>query len=125
MDIYGWIQLALFVGLLLALTKPLGVYLASVLDAGGKTFLDPVAAALRKIFIQTSQHKKRRRAKLATVCRIAVCFQPGKPPFYLRSASAAALSAAQPAGVRAREPRPCLQYGGELYHQYQLAELRR
>ena len=42
MDMYGWIQLALFAGLLLALTKPLGVYLASVLDAGGKTFLDPV-----------------------------------------------------------------------------------
>ncbi len=42
MDIYGWIQLALFVGLLAALTKPLGLYLVSVLDAGGKTFLDPV-----------------------------------------------------------------------------------
>ena len=48
MDIYGWIQLALFVGLLLALTKPLGVYLASVLDAGGKTFLDPVLQPCEK-----------------------------------------------------------------------------
>ena len=49
MDMYGWIQLALFAGLLLALTKPLGVYLASVLDAGGKTFLDPVLQPCEKL----------------------------------------------------------------------------
>ena len=50
MDIYGWIQLLLFVGLLLALTKPLGVYLASVLDAGGKTFLDLVLQPCEYLF---------------------------------------------------------------------------
>ncbi|MCX5900257.1 MAG: potassium-transporting ATPase subunit KdpA, partial [Proteobacteria bacterium] len=49
MNIYGWIQLALFVGLLLALTKPLGVYLTSVLDAGGKTFLDPVLSPCEQL----------------------------------------------------------------------------
>ncbi len=41
MDIFGWIQLALFLGLLLALTKPMGLYLVRVLDAQGATFLDP------------------------------------------------------------------------------------
>jgi K+-transporting ATPase ATPase A chain len=49
MNIYGWIQLALFVGLLLVLTKPLGVYLTSVLDAGGKTFLDPVISPCEQL----------------------------------------------------------------------------
>ena len=49
MDIFGWIQLALFVGLLLALTKPLGLYLVSVLDGGGKTFLDPVVQPCEKV----------------------------------------------------------------------------
>src|SRR5882724_2477563 len=38
----GWIQLLLFVGILLAITKPLGVYLFHVLDVNGTTFLDPV-----------------------------------------------------------------------------------
>lgn len=42
MNMYGWIQLILFAGILLALTKPIGVYLTSVLDVNGKTFLDPV-----------------------------------------------------------------------------------
>ncbi len=37
-----WLQLALFIGLLALLTKPLGIYLMQVLDANGKTFLDPV-----------------------------------------------------------------------------------
>jgi potassium-transporting ATPase potassium-binding subunit len=40
MDIFGWIQLALYILILLLLTKPIGLYLVRVLDAQGKTFLD-------------------------------------------------------------------------------------
>jgi K+-transporting ATPase ATPase A chain len=42
MDVMGWAQLAFFIVILLVLTKPVGVYLLSVLNAEGKTFLDPV-----------------------------------------------------------------------------------
>ncbi|CEF48998.1 unnamed protein product [uncultured bacterium] len=42
MNSSGWIQLILYVGILLAITKPLGLYLCKVLDAEGKTALDPV-----------------------------------------------------------------------------------
>ena len=49
MDSYGWLQLVLFVGLLAALTKPLGRYLVSVLDADGTTFLDPVATPCERL----------------------------------------------------------------------------
>ncbi len=38
---YGWIQLAAYAGVLLVLTKPMGMYLVQVLDARGKTLLDP------------------------------------------------------------------------------------
>ena len=48
MDIYGWIQLALFVGILFALTKPMGCYLVCVLDPQGKTFLDPVISPVER-----------------------------------------------------------------------------
>ena len=41
MNLYGWIQLALYILILLLLTKPVGLYLVRVLDAEGKTFLDP------------------------------------------------------------------------------------
>ncbi len=42
MNSSGWIQLILYVAILLAITKPLGLYLCQVLDVNGKTFLDPV-----------------------------------------------------------------------------------
>ena len=40
MNIYGWIQLALFIGVLRAVTRPLGLYLVRVLDPEGRTWLD-------------------------------------------------------------------------------------
>jgi len=38
----AWFQLALYVGVLLLITKPLGLYLIQVLDARGRTWLDRV-----------------------------------------------------------------------------------
>src|SRR5664279_887285 len=49
MNSSGWIQLILYVGILLAITKPLGLYLCRVLDADGKTFLDPVIKPLERL----------------------------------------------------------------------------
>ena len=45
----GWIQILLYVGALLLITKPLGVYLYHVLDANGKTFLDPVLRPFERL----------------------------------------------------------------------------
>ncbi|MDQ1351708.1 MAG: potassium-transporting ATPase potassium-binding subunit [Acidobacteriota bacterium] len=42
MDIFGWIQLVLFVAVLLLLTKPMGIYLFRVLEPGEKTILPRV-----------------------------------------------------------------------------------
>ncbi|MGZ5554216.1 MAG: potassium-transporting ATPase subunit KdpA [Candidatus Aminicenantales bacterium] len=51
MDLSGWLQLALFVGLLFAVTKPLGLYLVRVLEPEGKTWLDrPVKPVERLIY---------------------------------------------------------------------------
>ncbi len=45
----AWLQFALFVGALLLLTKPLGLYLVRVLDARGRTFLDPIVKPLERL----------------------------------------------------------------------------
>jgi K+-transporting ATPase ATPase A chain len=50
MDMYGWLQLTAFVGLLLLLTKPMGLYLLCVLDGEGRTFLDPVLKPVELLF---------------------------------------------------------------------------
>jgi potassium-transporting ATPase potassium-binding subunit len=44
-----WLQLALFVGLLTLITKPIGLYLCQVLDVDGKTWLDPILKPLERI----------------------------------------------------------------------------
>jgi K+-transporting ATPase ATPase A chain len=49
MNISGFVQLALYIGLLLLITKPLGIYLFQVLDANGKTFLDPVLKPVERL----------------------------------------------------------------------------
>ena len=49
MDLYGWLQLILFISVLLALTKPVGLYLVRVLDPGGKTFLDGALKPLERL----------------------------------------------------------------------------
>jgi K+-transporting ATPase ATPase A chain len=45
----AWLQLALYVGALLLLTKPLGLYLVQVLDARGRTLIDPVIKPFERL----------------------------------------------------------------------------
>ena len=53
MDVFGWIQLTLFLGILFLVTKPLGLYLVRVLEPEGKTWLDgavgPVERGLYRV----------------------------------------------------------------------------
>jgi K+-transporting ATPase ATPase A chain len=49
MDLNGWIQLALYILVLLLLTKPVGLYLVRVLDTEGKTFLDPLLKPVERL----------------------------------------------------------------------------
>ncbi len=49
MNASGWIQLLFFLGVLLAITKPLGIYLVKVLDASGKTFLDRIFKPVERL----------------------------------------------------------------------------
>jgi K+-transporting ATPase ATPase A chain len=49
MNTSGWLQLAFFSIVLLALTKPMGLYLVRVLDANGRTFLDLVVKPVERL----------------------------------------------------------------------------
>jgi K+-transporting ATPase ATPase A chain len=44
-----WLQFALYLGILALITKPMGLYLMQVLDANGRTWLDPVVKPFEKI----------------------------------------------------------------------------
>ena len=49
MNANGWAQLILFSVILLALTKPMGLYLVRVLDAEGRTWLDPALKPVERL----------------------------------------------------------------------------
>jgi K+-transporting ATPase ATPase A chain len=48
MQASGWLQLAFYIVVLALITKPMGLYLMQVLDAEGKTWLDPVLRPLER-----------------------------------------------------------------------------
>jgi len=48
MQASGWIQFALYIVALVAITKPMGLYLLQVLDANGRTWLDPLLRPLER-----------------------------------------------------------------------------
>ena len=50
MTLNGWLQLAIYVGVLALLTKPLGLYLVRVLTPDGKTHLEPVLRPIERLF---------------------------------------------------------------------------
>ena len=45
----AWLQFALYLGALLIITKPLGLYLVQVLDSHGKTWLDPIVRPFERL----------------------------------------------------------------------------
>ena len=49
METSGWIQFAIYLIALALVTKPMGLYLMRVLDANGKTWLDPVLAPVERL----------------------------------------------------------------------------
>src|SRR6202167_6065097 len=49
MNTSGWIQLALYVGALALITKPMGIYVMQVLDAKGKTWFDFALKPLERV----------------------------------------------------------------------------
>jgi potassium-transporting ATPase potassium-binding subunit len=49
MDASGWLQFALYFAALVLITKPMGFYLLQVLDANGRTWLDPVLRPLERL----------------------------------------------------------------------------
>jgi len=49
MQASGWIQFALYIVALALITKPMGLYLLQVLDANGRTWLDPVVRPVERV----------------------------------------------------------------------------
>src|SRR6267378_6427652 len=49
MNTFGWLQLLVYLVALVAITKPMGLYLLQVLDTNGRTWFDPVLKPLERL----------------------------------------------------------------------------
>jgi K+-transporting ATPase ATPase A chain len=49
MRVNDWLQLAVYVGALALITKPMGLYLMQVLDANGRTWFDPILKPFERL----------------------------------------------------------------------------
>jgi len=58
----GWLQIGLFLLIVLAVTKPLGVFMARVF-AGEKTFLDPVARPIERLIYRVTGVDEKREMR--------------------------------------------------------------
>jgi len=53
MEASGWLQLGLYLLVLVALTKPMGLYLTRVLNPEGRTWLDPIVGPVERTLYRT------------------------------------------------------------------------
>jgi len=144
MDISGWMQLTLFLSILTLLTKPVGIYLHSILNAEGKTFIDPVIKPFEQFLyrllrtdIKKEQGWKQYTLSLCVFSLVSMLFTyailrlqhllPLNPQFaiHLCHSSPAASFTTQSPEVWANKSTSGVQYGSQFCHQYQLAKLRR
>ena len=67
----GWMQIFVFLALILAITKPLGVFMAKVFS-GERTFVDPVARPIERFLYRVTgvdeKHEMRWTNTLSPCC---------------------------------------------------------
>ena len=120
-----WLQLALFVAALALITKPMGLYLMQVLDAKGRTWLDPILKPLERVTyrlmgVQPDQEQDWKQYAIAMLLfSLVSCL------FTYVILRVQQLLPLNPQGVRPAQPGPGVQHRDQLYHQHQLAELHR
>src|SRR5271169_548425 len=119
----GWLQIALFALIVIAITKPFGGYMTRVF-AGERTFLSPVLRPLERLIywccgVAETDEQSWRTYAVSMLLFGAVGFVT------LYSATApAVVSAVQPAGADRGGAGAGVQHLGELCHQHELAVLR-
>ena len=129
MNASGWIQLALYVGILLLITKPLGIYLFQVLD-GRNTFLEPVLGPLERITYKLLRVDSRREQNWKQYTAAMLLFSLVTMAFtyvILRFQDHLPFHGIIDglSNKTRDDPGPGLQHGRQLYHQHELAELLR
>ncbi len=120
MSLNGWLQSAVLFAVVLALMRPLGIYIARVLE-GEKTFLDPVLRPIERLIYRVSgvDAAVEMNWREYAVAMLLFSFVSLLLTYVIeRAAAFPAVESARPRGCRARSG---MEHRGLVHHQYQLA----
>ena len=107
---------------LLATVRPVGIYLARVLE-GERTWLDPGAAPVRAAHLQALRGESRQGDELARVRFCDAGLHRRGPGLHLRDRAPAGVPPVESAGTCECWSRSGLEHRRQLHHQHQLAVL--
>ncbi len=124
MTLIGWIQIALYCAVVIALVRPLGGYMTRVFD-GERTVLSPVLRPVEAALYWAGRRRSAPGAALAHLHRRHAAFPYRRLCHPVRAAAPAGDAAVQSGGPVGGRRGPRVQHRGELHHQHQLAELWR
>ena len=124
MTVIGWIQILLYCAIIVALTPLLGGYMTRVFK-GERTFLTPVLRPVELMLYRAGGDRRETRAGLADLHGRHAALPCRRLRDSLRADAPSGPAAVQSGGAIGRRARSVVQYGGQLHHQHQLAELRR
>ena len=123
MTVNGWLQIAIFLGLILAVTKPMGVFMARVFNRE-RTFLDPVMRPVERCSIALTgvdeNHEMRWTEYAAAMLLFSVV---SMLLLYLMQRMQRHLPFNPQKFARSDARAPGVQYGRIVHHQHQLAGL--
>ena len=126
MTLVGWIQIALYCAIVIALVRPLGGHMTRVFN-GEPTFLSPVLRPVEAALYWAGGVDPKREQHWLTYTVAMLLFHVGG--FAILIYALMRLqggTAVQSRRGRPRSPsRPVVQHRRQLHHQHQLAELRR
>ena len=124
MNIFSWLQLIFYMVVLIALAKPIGLYMARVYQ-GEKTFLDPLLRPLEKWIYRLSDVHPDEDMNWKVYALAMMLFNGlGLLAVYAFQRLQGYLPL-NPQGFSAVSPDSVLEHGRQLCHQHQLAGLRR
>ena len=103
MTAQGLLQIAVYIGILVALAKPLGAFMASVYE-GQRTFLSPVFGPLERAIYRLSGVDEKQETGWKRYALGVVLVNAGRVPRRLSVAAVAGRVAAQSTGLRCGQP---------------------
>ena len=99
MTLNGYLQIGLYFVVLIALVKPLGLYMARVYE-GQPVFLDRVLGPVERLIYRLCGVRPDEEMRWTTYAIAVLALQRGQPAVRLRFAAPAGLASAQSAAVR-------------------------